>query len=344
MFSIPKTEPVITKEFLLSKNSEETYMSTYLKVPVKKGLIVSPLRNDHKPTASFYRNRKGELIFHDFGTSFYGNFISVVMYINNCSYQKALRIIAEDFGYVDKNTNRTPIEVKVSYEKIDKKSDTIIEIEVKPFSDNELKWWKSFGITENTLKKFNVFSCNSVFLNGNYFSSSTSRNMAFGYYGGIRNGMQLWRIYYPQKRIYRFISNWSKNLIQGIKQLPKINDYVILVKSLKDVMCLYEQGIYSCAPCSENILISNNQMTRLKQIYNNIFVFWDNDEPGRNGSLKYKEKYPYVKCIELKPEIAKDFSDSYKVLNKVKFEEEVNELKYIISDKENNEYKYFNIL
>jgi hypothetical protein len=32
-------EPKITKEFLLSKNSEETYMSYYLKVPIKKGLF-----------------------------------------------------------------------------------------------------------------------------------------------------------------------------------------------------------------------------------------------------------------------------------------------------------------
>ena len=80
--SIPITEPKITKEFLLSKNSEETYMSTYLGIPVKRGLQISPLRRDRKPTASCYRNKKGELIVHDFGIGFNENFIGVVMHLN----------------------------------------------------------------------------------------------------------------------------------------------------------------------------------------------------------------------------------------------------------------------
>ena len=66
-------------------------MSTYLGIAVKKGLQISPLRNDKKPTACFWRNGKGELIFHDFGIGFNQNFIGVVMYINQCNYQKALQ-------------------------------------------------------------------------------------------------------------------------------------------------------------------------------------------------------------------------------------------------------------
>jgi hypothetical protein len=39
-FETPQLDPLITKEFLLSKNSEETYMSTYLRLPIRKGLQV----------------------------------------------------------------------------------------------------------------------------------------------------------------------------------------------------------------------------------------------------------------------------------------------------------------
>ena len=56
-FTTPDLTTKITKEFLLSKNSEETYMTTYLGHPVTPGLHVSPLRNDHRPTASFHRNK-----------------------------------------------------------------------------------------------------------------------------------------------------------------------------------------------------------------------------------------------------------------------------------------------
>ena len=48
-------QPEITKELLLEHNNEETYMAFYLGIPVKKGLFISPLRVDHKPTCSFYK-------------------------------------------------------------------------------------------------------------------------------------------------------------------------------------------------------------------------------------------------------------------------------------------------
>ena len=95
-----KLVTTITKEYLLSKNSQETYLTYYLGLPVKKGLFRSPLRQDEKPTCAFYMNKRGDIIFKDFNGSFSGNFISVVMYKYGCNYYKALRIIANDFGYI----------------------------------------------------------------------------------------------------------------------------------------------------------------------------------------------------------------------------------------------------
>ena len=96
-------EPKITKELLLSKHSQETYMEYYLEIPVTSGLHRSTLRVDNSPTCAFFRNKAGDLIFKDFSGQFYGNFISVVMFKYNCSYYKALQIIANDFGinYLD---------------------------------------------------------------------------------------------------------------------------------------------------------------------------------------------------------------------------------------------------
>ena len=132
VFNLPNLEPKLTKEYLLSKNSEETYMRTYLGVSITKKLIVSPLRNDKKPTASFYRNKNNELIFHDFGTGFHANFIGVVMELHHCDYKQALRIIAEDFGYIKKEIKRPKIKIKKTNIKIEEKSDTIIQIQNKP--------------------------------------------------------------------------------------------------------------------------------------------------------------------------------------------------------------------
>ena len=104
-------EPKITKSYLLSHYSEETFMEYYLGVKVKKGLFCSPLRRDNNPTCSFYRNKSGELIFHDFSGAFYGNFVSVVMQKYGCNYHQALKIIAEDFGLKNPTTKKETIKI-----------------------------------------------------------------------------------------------------------------------------------------------------------------------------------------------------------------------------------------
>ena len=156
MFSIPKNEQKITKELLLKYNSEETYMQTYLGIPVKKGLQVSPLRNDKKPTASFFRNKSNDLIFHDFDGSFYGNFISVVMHLYNCSYYIALKIIANDFGILEsKGYEKHAKDIKISeITFVEKQSTSNIQVQIKDFTTKELDWWGSFGIGQKTLKKY----------------------------------------------------------------------------------------------------------------------------------------------------------------------------------------------
>lgn len=274
-FQTPKLEPLITKEFLLSKNSEETYMSTYLKTPIQKGLFRSTIRKDNRPTCSFCRSKSGELMFHDFGTGFHANFIGVVMEINKCDYRQALNLIAEDFGYIQKVSERPAIKIKTSDVVLPEKSETLIQIKPKPYSEQELKWWKGFGVTEKTLKKYKVFSCDSVFLNGDYFSSSSPRVPIYGYYCGKKNGQELWRIYFPSKRHFRFLSNVGKSYIQGAKQLPKTGDILLITKSQKDVMLAYELGIPAIAPCSEVLFLSNKQIQHLKKRFKTIVVCYD---------------------------------------------------------------------
>lgn len=312
-FQTPKLEPKITKEFLLSKNSEETYMSTYLRVPIKRGLFCSPLRKDHKPTCSFCHSKKGELMYHDFGTGFHENFVGVVMEIHKCSYQEALNIIAEDFGYISKAEDRPAVKIKVSNVKLEEKTETLIQIKPKTFSEQELKWWKGFGVTEKTLKKYKVFSCDSIFLNGDYFSSSSPRVPIYGYYCGKKNGQELWRIYFPSKRSFRFLSNVGKSYIQGAKQLPKTGDVLLVTKSQKDCMLAYELGIPAIAPCSEVLFLNNKQIQHLKKRFKTIVVCYDTDLTGIHNLKQIKVKHPDLHTFFIPRKYGvKDISDFFK--------------------------------
>lgn len=286
----------ITKDYLLSKNSQETYLSYYLGFPVKKGLFRSPLRNDKKPTCAFYCNKNGDIIFKDFGSDFNGNFIAVVMEKYKVSYYKALRIIANDFGYIEdpKLQKCDKLIVKSDIVFTETKS-AIIRVQIQDFSKEELEWWQQFGITEKTLKKFKVFSCATVWLNGYVFIKSTKTRPVFGYYRGKdKDGNELWRIYMPNHRLNepKFVSNWKKTMLQGSQQLCKEGEIVVITKALKDVMSLYELGIPAIAPNSENLFLTEAQYNKLKDRFKKIVIFYDNDLAGISNMNKFRKQFP----------------------------------------------------
>ena len=89
-------EPILNKDFLLGHYTEETYMSYYTGLPIKKGLFLSPLREDRKPSVAFYRTSNGQLIYKDFGDNTHVSFIGLVMKMYSLNYYQAIRKIAED--------------------------------------------------------------------------------------------------------------------------------------------------------------------------------------------------------------------------------------------------------
>lgn len=313
-------EPTITKQFLLDKASQETYLEYYLGIPVKKGLFTSPLRADNNPTCSFFRNKAGDIIFNDFSGAFKGNFIAVVMYKYNVSYYKALRIIANDFGYIKiPRLQRNPKPVTESKTVFKESKAAVIQVEVQDFPPEQLQWWSEIGVTKEILKKFGVYSCRSVFLNGDYFMGCTINNPIYGYYRGKNDeGLELWRIYFPFKprTAIRFLSNWKSFLLQGAKQLPKDGDVLVITKSMKDVMCLYSLGITAIAPNSENLFLTESQFEKLSKRFKRIIVFYDNDLAGIHNMNKIRKAFPVEYTFIPRSYNAKDISDFYRKYGK----------------------------
>ena len=320
----------ITKELILSKVSEEQMMEHYLGIPCKKGLFKNPLRKDNNPTASFYRNNKGQLLFKDFRGDFCGDVFAVVMEKFNCSFYTALQIIANDFNIINrKDFKKNKPKLEYTDSKFEESKSATIQVEIRPFQEYELAWWKRFGITKETLEKFKVYSCKNIWLNGNLFHTETQHQLIFGYYGGIKDGIELWRCYHPSKKKYKFISNWKSNQIQGGKMLPKDGgENLVITKSLKDCMLLYELGIPAIAPCSENLFVSQKQFEKLKSKFKNIFLFYDNDQAGVSNMNKIRKQFPELIVTFIPRNLeAKDISDFYFKYGKKRTIELINKAK-----------------
>lgn len=306
--------PKISKELILSRFSEEQLMEYYLHLPVKKGLFRSPLRKDKQPTCSFYRNNSGTLIFKDFATGQHLNVFGVVQEIFKCDYFEALKIIANDMGIVrDKSLQKNPGKINENPIKMRDKEMSKIQVEIQDFTALELKWWGKYGITPEILKKFNVYSCKHVFLNGDLCAKSQQHCPIFGYYGKKYQGIELWRCYFPKRTSFRFISNWPSKKVQGYDQLPRTGKLLVITKSMKDTMCLYSCGITACAPNSENLFISDAVLYDLKSRFKHIVVFYDNDRPGLYNMAKIRRDHPELVYVSIPKKYgSKDISDFYR--------------------------------
>ena len=330
-------EPKITKEFLLSKNSEETYMAYYLGVPIKKGLFKSPLRRDQHTTCSFFRGKTGNLYFKDFATGQCLTFVGVVMEKYSCTYHNALKIIAKDFGYIqsDDVKRRALPEIKVQ-PKFESEKETFIQVEIKDFSESELKWWKSFGISEQTLKKYKIYSVKTVFLNGSIYAQSTQHSPIYGYYFGKQGAVEQWRIYIPKRKEFRFIGNVPTKTIQGYKQLPERGKLLVITKSMKDVCLLSTLGIPAVAPNSETQFVSDKVLDEFRERFKNIVLLYDSDLTGVRFMNKIRKQHrDLIVCMIPRKYEAKDISDFYQKYGKSKTIELIKEsIKHIKHEKE----------
>lgn len=131
-------ENTLTKEFILSKISEEAIFEHY-GVPIKKGLFCSKLRQDHKPTVGFYRNKRGRLIIKDFGSDFSGDCFAYVMALFNVSYYMSLQIIANDFGIINRKDIQThKAKIAPTGIKFEEQKSAIIQVQTREFNQSEL--------------------------------------------------------------------------------------------------------------------------------------------------------------------------------------------------------------
>lgn len=262
---------------------------------------------------------------------FYGNFVEVVKFKYNVSYHKALAIIANDFGILlNPELEKHKSCIKEYTNNVLKPSEeSIIKVKVKDFTKEELDWWGSFGIGLATLKKFFVFSCEIVFLNDQIYSYSTPTSFNFGYFYPSRDSKkQFWRIYYPQNKTRRWISNWSKTLIQGFHMMPKSGEFLVITKSMKDVMLCYELGIPAIAPNSENLFITEAQWDNIVIKFRKIFLLYDTDLAGVSNSKRIKKKFPKIQVLLIPRKYkAKDLTDLYKKLGTEKILNLVEEAK-----------------
>ena len=270
-------------------------------------LFNSPLRSDDKnPSFAIFKGMNGKLFFKDHGSGEGGNAIKFVKLYKGIQTRDELE--RELLRIVRKMNPNSGNAIRTYSYSVDS-GPTDIGIVRQPFTDVDKQYWKQFHISLDTLKKFQVFSikyflCNRV-VRGTYKENSPM----YAYKVDDK-----FKIYRPLASKY---TKWRTNLtnrnVQGLSEIPKEGgNLLIITKSLKDVMCLYEMGFNAIAASSETTFIPDEILQSLRSKWKHIVILYDRDKTGMLESRKYSRQYKLDAIFVHKKFKAKDISDAVK--------------------------------
>lgn len=285
----------------------EYYLNLNEKLDGQDVKIASVFKSEKTPSMCIYYDiNHSEYRFKDFSSGYQGNSINLVKYLFNLEYHESIVKIENDYAEFTKyNTSHTATEIK-AYDRF-----KVTDFQIRHWNNLDESFWRGFKINSNLLAYYNVsplayFTMTKEEPDGTESVITTSRNYLYGYF---RNDGSLYKIYLPKTPDKKFVK--VENYIQGVDQLVG-KDYLVITSSLKDLMCFTRLGIdniESIAPDSENSMIAESVIIKLKTKYKKVIVLFDNDEAGIKAMLRYKERYD-LDFINLGFE--KDLSDTVK--------------------------------
>lgn len=264
-----------------------------------KQLFSSPFRRDDTPSFGIIPFN-GTLIFNDLGDKkIKGNVFKFVSLITNKNFKDSLRDINENMNlglfdpdlHVYQNIAPTNSIIKYNdYENLNIKNlenkEVSLQIVTRNFNNIDKEYWSSGEIHKKTLDFFNVYPTTKVFKDNFIIWKETKNNPIYSW--NIDNTIKSYRPLENNPKA-KWVTNCNKNYIQGLSQLM-LNTLeskdLFISKSMKDIMIYYECGLNSIAPQSENTYLEYELIDYLKNHYNCIINF-DNDEAGIKSAYWY---------------------------------------------------------
>lgn len=295
-----------------------------------KSNISSPFTEDKNPSFKVFKN--GD--FKCFSSGKTGDCFQLVADINDLdcqnNFNEVLEIVATEndlllqLGLVEvgnQNKNSGFIGVK-GYKRSKTEVATTIATEKQPFvfasidtiqfAERHLLFWKQFGVSIETLKKYNVsavgsYSFFSEKLNKECKFTFNENEIAFCY--NVNNRKE---VYVPQQKTKKktFLNSLTPNDIFGLQQIDKKVESIIICAGKKDALVLNENNFNAISFRSENQYIKKEEIELLQQYCNNLFICYDNDKAGLEAVKRIIELYPQIKQLQL-PADANDVAEFF---------------------------------
>ena len=312
---------VISLEEVLKRVSEADIAARYLGILEIPCVICSPLREDNKPSFGLYSHDGKRIHFTDFATGERGGLFDLLSQMWHIPYQEVLEKIIKDLdgNSANINVNKSEKSAKISH-----KIHSEIKVKTREWNRNDIKYWKSYGISLDWLKYADVYPISHKFIiKGNKTYTFGADKYAYAFVEKKEGNITI-KIYQPfNKNGFKWSTSTDRSVISLWTKVPEYGDKLCICSSLKDALCLWENtGIPAVATQGEGYVMSNTAITELKRRFKKVYVFFDNDEPGIINGQKLSKATGFTNIVLPQFDGGKDISDLYFTLqDKEKFKE-----------------------
>lgn len=281
----------LNKEWLFSRISEVQIFGYYWGNFELNRSYCSKIRKDRSPSVAFRISKNGQLYLTDFATGEWWNAISYVRKLYNCDFNNALSIIAKDFGLINRKTSVVPNRIFDDSNKIDIniKKETIIQFSNEKWNQSNLRFWNLFEITQEELEYNNIYPIKELFINKKeIYNKKNELRYAF-----IVEEKYV-KVYCPYSKEMKWITNIPLSMPFNLERLQYKDSKVIITKSLKDTIVLSKLFTDVLGVQNESSgSISKEVENLLLEKFDKRIIFFDNDSPGVDASIKYTETGNY---------------------------------------------------
>jgi hypothetical protein len=303
----------INKDFVLSNvantpiDSQIAIFEKYLGISNVRYLIennilfCNPLREDSFPTCSFKIlssvNYGYKVWFRDWAEISGKDCFDLVQNMAKCDFNEALELICYHFDLLslERTTQLKYVMTPTTILELNQKEAKPIEIRIKtiPWGKEHLAFWMQFELcTPEDLA--NIVPIRNYWVNGVKFN--IPKNIGFAYlFGGYD-----YKIYLPYadkaKGELKFIHNRA-DIIQGAGEVDFAKSTLFITSSYKDVKVLnkiaktYDFDFTALAPQAETILIPKEKIAKIKEKFEYVILFHNNDKAGIQAAISQSETY-----------------------------------------------------
>jgi len=276
-------------------SSYQIFKFYYPKLDIGK-VTNSPFRSDKNASAGLFVSKDTlETLYNDLGSEDSGNWIWFLKKLYGIEFKDVLNIVNRDMAlglmgygstYIATDQINSRIVDDIDVEKHTR--DLHLNVRRRPWRQHDADYWLSYGINRKLLgdETYPIFS---------YWFNDWKTNIAekHAYSQDYYFDGKYYRrkIYQPFSKTDKWKSNINGLVIDGIKNIPKSGDLLIITKSRKDRLVLNGLGYCAISTTNESSWIPDYNFNKLNYRYKKLLIFFDNDEAGMKFSNIFSEKY-----------------------------------------------------